>query len=33
MAKVLSKSEDAGNYTDYDTSLTFFNAIIEAGRN
>ena len=33
VAKVLSKSEDAGNYTDYDTSLTFFNAIIEAGRN
>ena len=24
VAKVLSKSEDAGNYTDYDTSLTFF---------
>ena len=32
VAKVISKSEDAGNYTDYDTSLTFFKAIIEAGR-
>ena len=33
VAKTISKSEDAGNYTDYDTSLTFFKAIIEAGRN
>ena len=33
VAKVLSKSEDAKNYTDYDISLTFFKAIIEAGRN
>ena len=33
VAKVLSKSEDAGKYTDSDTSLTFFKAIIEAGHN
>ncbi len=33
VAKVVSKSEDAGNYTDHDTSLTFFKAIIGAGRN
>ena len=33
VAKAISKSEDAGNYTDYDTSLTFFKAIIEAGQN
>ena len=32
VAKSANQSEDAENYTDYDTSLSFFKAIIEAGR-
>ena len=32
VAKTVNQSEDAENYTDYDTSLSFFKAIIEAGR-